>query len=213
MPNAVESVRQRIAAACECAGRDPQSVRLIAISKGHTIDEIKSVANLGVADFGENRLQEAIPKLEAVENVTWHFVGHVQSNKAARIAELFEYVHSVDSDKAAQRMSGTNVLIEVDFTDIEGRAGVKPPEVARLVEVLQEAGAPPLGLMTVAPQDDAGARQCFASLRDLRDHVREETKLELPELSMGMSDDFEVAIEEGATMVRIGRALFGDRLQ
>jgi pyridoxal phosphate enzyme (YggS family) len=211
MPDPVEAVRQRIAAACERAGRQEGSVRLIAICKGHTVDEIKRVADAGVKDFGENRLQEAIPKLEATENLTWHFVGHVQSNKATRIAELFDYVHSVDSEKAAQRMGATKVLIEVDFTNIEGRAGVKPHDVVHLVDVLKRDVAPPIGLMTVAPQGIVEARQCFAGLRNLRDQLREETELELPELSMGMSDDFEVAIEEGATMVRIGRALFGDR--
>lgn len=211
MHNVVESVRQRIAAACERAGREEKSVRLIAICKGHTVDEIRRIAEMGVGDFGENRLQEAIPKVEAVTNVTWHFVGHVQSNKAARIAELFHYVHSVDSDKSAQRITGTKVLIEIDFTDIEGRGGVKPGDARHLVDVLKEAGNPPLGLMTVAPQDAGAARECFAGLRNLRDQLREETGLELPELSMGMSDDFEVAIEEGATMVQVGRALFGER--
>lgn len=211
MPGTVETVRQRIASACERAGRDPQSVRLVAISKGHTIAEIRSVADLGVTDFGENRLQEAMPKVEQAGDLTWHFVGHVQSNKAARIAQLFDYVHSVDSEKSAQRMLGANALIEVDFTGIEGRAGAKGQEVSNLVEILKASGSAPLGLMTVAPQDVAQARRCFAELRNLRDELRRETKLELPELSMGMTDDFELAIEEGATMVRIGRALFGER--
>jgi pyridoxal phosphate enzyme (YggS family) len=211
MPGTVEAVRQRIAGACERADRDPKSVRLIAISKGHTTAEIRRVADLGVTNFGENRLQEAIPKLEDGDDLVWHFVGHVQSNKAARIAQLFDYVHSVDSEKAAQRMLGVNTLIEVDFTGIEGRAGVKAPEVRRLIEVLAASGSAPLGLMTVAPQDVAAARQSFMELRNLRDELRVETQLELPELSMGMSDDFELAIEEGATMVRIGRALFGER--
>jgi pyridoxal phosphate enzyme (YggS family) len=212
VPNPVESVRERIRAACERVGRDPASVRLIAVSKGHTIEEIKRIAGLGVADFGENRLQEAIPKLEAVGNVTWHFVGHVQSNKAARIAQLFDYVHSVDGENAARRMREAKVLIEVDFTDIEGRAGVAPDGTQHLAEVLKDAGTESIGLMTVAPPGDAQvAARCFANLRELRDEIRVQTGLALPELSMGMSDDFEIAIEQGATMVRIGRALFVPR--
>ena len=212
MPNPVESVRERIRTACERVGRDPASVRLIAVSKGHTIEEIRHIAGLGVADFGENRLQEAMPKLEAVDSVTWHFVGHVQSNKAARIGQLFDYVHSVDGENAARRMREAKVLIEVDFTGIDGRAGVAPGEAQHLAEVLKEAGTEPIGFMTVAPPDDAqAAARCFANLRELRDEIRVQTGFALPELSMGMSDDFEIAIEQGATMVRIGRALFVPR--
>jgi PLP dependent protein len=209
MSNAVADVRRRIVAASERAGRDPGTVRLIAVSKGYSAGAIKEIAEQGVTDFGENRLQEAVPKLEEVDGVTWHFIGHVQSNKATRIAQLFDYVHSVDSENAARRMHGTKVLVEVDFTGIEGRSGVASGQARHLAEVLAQAGAEPAGLMTVAPRGDPqAARNCFAALRTLREWLREQTAMELPELSMGMSDDFEIAIQEGATMVRIGRALF-----
>ena len=212
MDDSVAVVRQRIAAACVRSDRDPSSVRIIAVSKGRTLADIEHIRQQGLTDFGENRLQDGLPKVVALPGLTWHFIGHVQSNKARQIAQNFAYVHSVDRVEIAGKLQGPQILVEVDYTGIEGRAGVSPGGAESLVAALIAAGRIPMGLMAVAPQGDpAAARRCFASLRDLRDGLSSTLGIELPHLSMGMSDDFEIAVEEGSTMVRIGRALFGAR--
>jgi hypothetical protein len=216
------SVRRRIAEAAELAGRDPASVRLIAVTKTVPPERIAEAVAAGVTEIGENRVQEARLKHAGVPpGLRWHLVGHLQTNKAALAAQLFDTVHSLDSERLALALGShrdpardpISALVEVDFTSIAARSGVPPADVAPLLRAV--AGQPGLrlaGLMTIAPfGDPAAARQCFRSLRELRDRLQSELGLELPELSMGMSDDFEAAVAEGATMVRLGRVLFGER--
>ena len=216
------SVRRRIAAAAELAGRDPASVRLIAVTKTVPPERIAEAVAAGVTEIGENRCQEARLKHASVPpGLRWHLVGHLQSNKAALAAQLFDTVHSLDSERLALALGShrdparapISALVEVDFTGIAARSGVPPADVAPLLRAV--AGQPGLrlaGLMTIAPfGDPVAARVCFRRLRELRDRLQAQLGLELPELSMGMSDDFEAAIAEGATMVRLGRVLFGAR--
>jgi PLP dependent protein len=216
-------VRERIVAAAERAQRDPRGVRLIAVSKGVDAQRIDAALAAGVTDIGENRVQEAEVKQAAVSRpATWHMLGHVQRNKASKVAALFDVVHSVDSERLltalAERRDAARApltaLIEVELTGIDTRSGVSEQEVAPLLRSAETAsGLRVVGLMTIAPPGESGeaARPFFERLRLLRDSVQAATGRPLPELSMGMSDDFEVAVEEGATMVRIGRAVFGAR--
>jgi hypothetical protein len=209
-------VRARIAAACERAGRAPEDVTLIAVSKTFGADALAAAFAAGQRDFGENRVQEALPKIEAIAarglEARWHLVGHLQSNKAKAAAGRFAVIHSVDSIRLAQELSRrahrTAVLLEVNVAQEESKFGFAPEEVAPALSSI--ANLPHLevrGLMTVAPDagDPEAVRPVFRKLRELRD------ALGLHELSMGMSNDYEVAIEEGATMVRVGRAVFGER--
>ena len=218
----LEAVRRRIARAAEGAGRDPAAVRLIAVTKTVAPARIAEAVAAGVTEVGENRVQEARLKHAGVPpRVSWHLIGHLQSNKAALAAQLFDTVQSLDSPRvgvalARHRDPGRGPiqgLVEVDFTGIPGRTGVPPDGAAELLRGL--AGQPGLslaGLMTIAPLgDSATARDCFRRLRELRDRLQVELGVELPELSMGMSDDFEIAVAEGATMVRLGRVIFGER--
>jgi pyridoxal phosphate enzyme (YggS family) len=215
-------VRRRIDGAAARAGRDPAAVRLVAVTKTVAPERIAEAATAGITDIGENRVQEALAKQGRVpDTLVWHLIGHLQSNKAPAAARLFDAVHSIDSGRIAIALAGHRDpdrgpllgLVEVDFTGVAGRTGVAPD---RAEAVLGEAtGTPGLeirGLMTIAPfGDPAAARDCFRRLRDLRDRLREGLGLSLPELSMGMSDDFEIAVEEGATLVRLGRVIFGER--
>jgi hypothetical protein len=216
------SVRRRITAAAEGAGRDPASVRLIAVTKTVPPERIAEAVAAGVTEIGENRVQEARLKHAAVPSgLRWHLLGHLQSNKAALAAQLFDTVHSLDSERLALALGShrdpardpISALVEVDFTGIAARSGIPAEAAVPLLRAV--AGQPGLrlaGLMTIAPfGEPAAARQCFRSLRELRDRLQSELGLELAELSMGMSDDFEAAIAEGATMVRLGRVLFGER--
>ena len=211
-----------MAAAAERSGREPDSVRLVAVTKGTPADRIDEAIAAGATDIGENRVQEAEEKQHAVTGAArWHLIGHLQTNKAGRAAHLFDVVHSVDSKRVAEalathRAAGRDpliVLVEVDLTGLPTRHGVAEADVEGLVhELVNVPSMHLLGLMTIAPQveDPEGARPYFARLRHLRDHMQHVSGWALPELSMGMSDDFEVAIEEGATMVRVGRAIFAD---
>ena len=213
----VALVRQRIAGACERAGREPDSVTLIAVSKGQPAEAVQAAAKAGVRHFGESRIQEALPKIEqaaeAGVEATWHLVGHLQSNKAKAAASAFDVIHSVDSARLLTRLDAAapasrDVLLQVNVAAEPQKQGVAPDEVGALVEAARAAGNLRLrGLMTIAPmaQNAEEARPVFRALRLLAE------RFELPELSMGMTDDFEVAIEEGATLVRVGRAIFGER--
>jgi PLP dependent protein len=217
----ISRVRARIEAAAQRAGRDPSEVTLVAISKGTAAANVDAAIAAGVEDVGENRVQEAVEKHREVTNAArWHLVGHLQTNKAARAAKLFDVVHSVDSRRvadvlSANRPSGRDplvVLLEVELTGLPTRYGVSEVDVEGVIGQLVNVPAIHLlGLMTIAPhaEDPEAARPFFARLRHLRDHMQHVTGWALPELSMGMTDDFEVAVEEGATMVRIGRAIFG----
>jgi pyridoxal phosphate enzyme (YggS family) len=217
------AARSRISAAATRAGRDPAAVRLIAVTKTFAAQRAAEVVRLGVGDLGENRVQEAAAKAaELPPEVRWHLIGHLQTNKASRAAGLFHTVHSVDSERVAAALSDRrpldmaplDVLVEVELTGLAGHTGVPPERLAGVAAAA--AGMPRLrlrGLMTMAPLVAApeAARPTFVRLRGLRDELEQRLGRQLPELSMGMSDDFEVAVEEGATMVRLGRALFGER--
>ena len=210
-------VRERIERACERAGRDPASVTLVAVSKGHPAEAIRAGYEAGLRHFGENRIQEAVPRIEqavaAGVEATWHLVGHLQSNKAKAAAGAFDVIHSVDSARLLTRLDAAapaprDVLLQVNVAAEPQKQGVAPDHLGEMVEAAREARNLRLrGLMTIAPiaGDAEDVRPVFRALRELAE------RHELPELSMGMTDDFEVAIEEGATLVRVGRAIFGER--
>ncbi len=204
-------------------GRNAATVRLVAVGKGFPPADLAWAAAAGAADFGENRVQEALPKMAALPGVHWHLIGQLQRNKARAAAGRFRLIHSMDRleladslQRAAEAAGAVQaVLLQVSLTGRPGQGGVSPPLVADLLRrVLRHDLLRPVGLMTIAPAvaDPEEARPAFATLRALRDRLQAETGVALPELSMGMSHDFEVAVEEGATLVRVGRAIFGDRL-
>ena len=217
----IERVRARVVAAAERADRDPEDVLLVAVTKGTAAANVNAAIAAGITDIGENRVQEASDKQQLVTgNVRWHLIGHLQTNKAARAARLFDVVHSVDSRRVAEALSTNRprdrdpliVMVEVELTGIPTRFGVAEADVEGVIqELVNVPSIHVMGLMTIAPhlEDAEGARPYFVRLRHLRDHVEHVTGWALPELSMGMSDDFDVAVEEGATMVRVGRAIFG----
>jgi len=219
-------IRGRIAAAASSAGRDPASVRLVAVSKTFPIEAVREAFDAGQRDFGENRVQEALQKLErsADLSIRWHLLGHLQTNKARKAAPAFAVIQSVDSveliqklDLAAEDTGHTpELLIQVDLAGEATKFGAPPAEVPRLFEAAAACRAARIvGLMTLPPVPDTpdDARPWFRKLRDLRDEWQASgvPATMLRELSMGMSADFEVAIHEGATMVRVGTAIFGSR--
>lgn len=211
----VAAVRNRIALAADRAGRAPEAVMLIAVSKTWPAAAVRDVLATGVADFGENRVQEGVAKAEELdgEAIRWHLIGHLQTNKARAALGTFAILHAVDSERllraiAAAASAPARIMIEVNVAEEPSKFGVTPPEVASLLKVA--AALPQIdvrGLMTVAPHvDDAElVRPVFRGLRELAEANG------LRELSMGMTNDYEVAIEEGATFVRVGRAIFGER--
>jgi PLP dependent protein len=216
-------IRQRIAAACNRAGRRASDVTLVAVSKGQPPEAIRALGEAGHAIFGENRVHEAKAKIPlCTGSFRWHMIGHLQSNKARDAVQLFEMIESVDSlslateinkwaDKAAKTMQ---VLLEVNIAGESSKFGYDP--AALLEELLRINALPKVevhGLMTMAPwtQDSEKARPVFRRLRELKEQCEQKLGASLPHLSMGMSGDFEVALEEGATIVRIGTALFGPR--
>jgi len=215
----IREVRRRIARACERSRRSPDEITLVAVTKGFEVPAIRTAFNSGIRDFGENRVQEAEGKIAQLTDlkpdVTWHMVGHLQSNKAMSAVELFDIIHSVDSLKLAEILNRRvekplPVLLEVNVSGEATKGGFSLGEIAAAVEEIRKLSNLKLrGLMTVAPFviDPEAVRPVFRKLRELRD------SLGLEHLSMGMTDDFEVAVEEGATMLRIGRAIFGDRRQ
>ncbi len=219
----LDRVRARMAAACARAGRAPESVRLLAISKTHPPEAVAEAARCGLTVFGENKVQEAAAKIPLCPGrLSWHLVGHLQSNKARQAALLFDWIHAVDSAELLERLDRIageegrrpTVLLEVNVSGEASKFGMPPAAVAPLLERARACRcATVAGLMTIPPvcEDPERARGYFRALRDLRDRCRAETGWELPELSMGMSHDFEVAIEEGATWIRIGTDLFGPR--
>ena len=203
--------------ACERAGRSPDEVTLVAITKTHDATTVRAAFEAGLRHFGENRIQEAGPKLAELEDMrsqsTWHMVGHLQTNKVKTAVELFDIIQSVDSVKLAGFLSRNvqkplPIFLEVNIAEEASKTGVSVAEISGAVS---EIGRMPnlqiSGLMTIAPwvDDPEEVRPVFRQLRGLRD------ALGLDQLSMGMTDDFEVAIEEGATAVRVGRAIFGQR--
>ncbi len=218
------SLNERIARACERAGRQPSSVRLLPVTKGFAAGTVLEAMALGLSDFGENRVQEAEAKIAAVTpRPRWHLIGHLQRNKAKRAVDLFDVIHSLDSAEIAEEVSkraaraGRSVpcLVEVNTSGDRTKFGVAPegaPALLRSVRALP--GIALQGLMTIGPLGGGpeGARKAFRDLAAIRLRaVGEGLLAEDAELSMGMSEDFEIAIEEGATIVRVGTALFGPR--
>jgi pyridoxal phosphate enzyme (YggS family) len=218
-------LRDRIASAAERAGREPDSVQLVAVSKTFSVDHIRAAADAGQLAFGENKVQEALPKMDQTRDLplTWHFLGHLQSNKVRRAAERFHVIHSVDGrslvkklDQAAYGAGRTvEMLIQVDLAGEPTKHGVSPADLMVLIDEARACRAATMkGLMLLPPAGPPEAvRPFFAKLRRVRDDLagRGVPMSFLSELSMGMSGDFEVAIEEGATIVRVGTALFGER--
>ena len=219
-------VRGRIAAAALSAGRDPSSVRLIAVSKTFPIEAVREAFAAGQRDFGENKVQEALQKIDgsADLSIRWHLLGHLQTNKARKAAPAFAMIQSVDSlellnklDRAAEESGHSpELLVQVDLAGEATKYGASPAEVPRLFEAAAACRAARIvGLMTLPPPPDTPeeARPWFRRMRDLRQEWLASGVPDsmLRELSMGMSGDFEVAIQEGATMVRVGTAIFGSR--
>lgn len=212
------SVRSRIADACQRAGRDPSSVTLVAVTKTVS-SEVAAIAAEFVSDLAESRPQELWKKAAAVPAARWHLIGHLQRNKIERTAPLATLIHSVDSERLLDALAAfgeklgrlLSVLLEVNCSREAAKGGFSVDSLPALGDKLASlTGVSVRGLMTMAAYSDnpEGARPVFAELRQLRDKLRSGTGLELPQLSMGMSGDFEVAIEEGATIVRIGTTLF-----
>jgi len=219
-------IRERIAAAARSAGRDPSSVRLVAVSKTFPIDSIREAFAAGQRDFGENRVQEALQKIASATDleIRWHLLGHLQTNKARKAGPAFAAIHSVDSIELLHKIDAAAVdagrtpelLIQVDLAGEATKFGAAPGEVPRLFDAAASCRAARLtGLMTLppVPESPEDARPWFRRLRGLRDEwlASGVPAPMLGELSMGMSADFEVAIQEGSTMVRVGTAIFGSR--
>lgn len=216
----LEDVRQRIEAAAKRAGRNARDVRLVAVTKTHAPETIKQAYQAGHRVFGENYAQELESKAAALpDDIEWHFVGALQRNKVKKVLPLCRLIHSVDRKSLLNELnkraeSPAEILIEVNLAGEESKSGTPADEVKRLVEAANSMEKIKLeGLMTMPPffDDPERARPFFAKLRELRDEVSRSTGVGLPELSMGMTGDFEVAIEEGATLVRVGTAIFGAR--
>lgn len=227
MPDAAEiaeraaALRERLDAAARRAGRDPDRVRIVAVTKSWPVQVCRAAHEAGLHLLGENRVQEALPKIEALPEAEWHLVGHLQSNKARPAVAEFAWIHSVDSVALLRRIEGIAhdedrrpvVLLQINVTGEPQKAGFAPPaldeeELAGTIAGLRYAR--PMGLMTMA-REGSDPHPAFARLRELRDVLERRSGMPLPELSMGMSGDAEAAVEEGATLVRIGTALFGHR--
>lgn len=220
-------VRETIDAAAAKAGRAPHEVRLVAVSKNHPVEAIALAVAAGQCVFGENSTQEALPKIAALANpeLEWHFIGHLQSNKAKLVPGHFGWLHSLDSLKLAQRLARfaaeqqatLDALIEVNVTRDPAKHGVAPEAIAPLLESILKESLPALrlrGLMAIGPHpaDELTLRGAFAAVRRLRDDCAARMGLQnFTELSMGMSGDYTEAIAEGSTLVRIGTAIFGER--
>lgn len=222
----IAKVRSHIAAAAERVGRSPADITLVAVSKTVSVESVKIAYNLGITDFGENRVQDALPKIAEFHppGMRWHMIGHLQSNKASKVVGTFDSVQSVDSLHLAQALQRhaeelgkrLPILLQVNVSgeaSKEGMTLLEAPEVARQISRLSALDIQ--GLMTIAPlvEHAEEVRTVFRDLRDLRERLRAElTHCSWQHLSMGMTDDYSVAIEEGATIVRIGRAIFGERV-
>lgn len=225
----LEQVRGRVARAAERAGRPVSDVALVAVSKTVAPEVVLEAYRLGQREFGENRVQEfrekraALASIDPMAGARWHLVGHLQSNKAKSAADLFDIIQSVDNRRLGHLLNvqaeamgwRLPVLLQVDFTEEPQRAGISPGDLDKIAdELVYLPGLEVQGLMTIAPLglNDRDLRTVFARLRKLRDGLRSRyPEASWQHLSMGMTDDFEVAIEEGATIVRVGRAIFGER--
>jgi pyridoxal phosphate enzyme (YggS family) len=224
----ISKVKQRIVLACSKINQDPGRITLIAVTKGRSVGKIEESINSGITDIGENKVQEAIAKYDKLSAmgyrlsaIKWHMVGHLQTNKVKESVRIFDLIQSVDSLRLAQEINKQaakinkiqDILIEVKTSSEESKFGLKPDEAFRVAgDIATFSNINIKGLMTIAPLlgDPGETRQYFKILRELRDKINKSAILnhELQILSMGMTDDFEVAVEEGANMVRIGRAIF-----
>jgi pyridoxal phosphate enzyme (YggS family) len=223
LPENLNSIQQRIRAACERSDREPDSVTLLAVSKTHPPETIQAAANCGLIFFGENKIQEAKAKIPLCPGkLRWHFIGHLQSNKVRDAVELFEMIESVDSLNLAREISKRceqaaktmPILLEVNLAGEASKFGYRPEQLlAELKEINSLPRIEIHGLMTVPPwsSEPEKSRVHFQRLHDLKKQAEQMLGVPLPHLSMGMSGDFEIAIEEGATIIRVGTALFGPR--
>ena len=219
----LERVRSQIAGAAAKSGRSPDAVELVAITKTHPAEKVREAIEAGQSLFGESRVQEARSKIpELPSNVRWHFVGHLQKNKVRQALPLFEMVHSVDSLALAQDMNRIaeeeglhpRALLEVNVAGEGSKFGFSPEKLRdQMEELLALSRLSILGLMTVPPltRESEVSRKHFAELRELRDRLQTEFRVDFAQLSMGMTQDFSIAVEEGATLVRVGTAIFGER--
>ncbi|HVS07717.1 MAG TPA: YggS family pyridoxal phosphate-dependent enzyme [Candidatus Dormibacteraeota bacterium] len=217
----LEAVRETIARSAERAGRDPTEVVLVAVTKTFPVERIREALAHGLRILGENRVQEALPKIEEIgpANVDWHLIGHLQTNKVKFIDGRFRMVQSLDAVGLVEALdrriqSPLDVLVEVNVAEEPQKTGVLPADLGAVVHAVSGAQHLRLrGLMTVAPMvpDPEAIRPVFRQLRSLRDTMSQQLGVVLPVLSMGMTDDYAIAVEEGATMLRLGRALFGPR--
>ena len=222
------AVLQQIELCAVKAGREKDEIRLIVVSKTRTLDEVKTVAALGQNSFGENTIQDAMTKIPYLGSNTaeWHFIGHLQSKKAGKLPGYFQWIHSVDSLKLARKLSSAmvnksrnsqlNCLIQVNVSGEESKSGLMPSEVEAFLHEVLEQPLPCLrwrGLMTIGVQgDEQQTRNAFAQLRELQKSCKQAFGLDdFDQLSMGMSADYCLAIEEGATMIRVGTSIFGPR--
>ena len=222
----LESVKERIKKAADECNRPLESIRLVAVSKTMPLEVVREAIDAGVTDLGENYIQEAREKINALVAypVNWHFIGHLQSNKAKYAVRMFDLIHSVDSLKLARELDNyakkndkvQPILIQVNVAREDSKSGVYVENTIQLIEDISKfENIAVKGLMTMPPFFNAPekVRPIFSALRELRDHIREREipGITMDELSMGMTGDFEAAIQEGATIVRIGTAIFGDR--
>jgi len=221
----LERVREQMAQAAAKAGRAVEAIELVAITKTHPADKVREAIEAAQSLFGESRVQEARSKIpELPSNTRWHFVGHLQKNKIRHALPLFELIHSVDSlalaqdvDRIAQEEGlHPRVLLEVNMAGEGSKFGFAPDNLRVQMEALLALPRLSiLGLMTIPPlaQEPEASRKYFVQLRELRDHLQTECRVDLAQLSMGMTQDFPIAVEEGATLVRVGTAIFGERLR
>jgi pyridoxal phosphate enzyme (YggS family) len=215
-------IQKLIASSAEQAGRNPAEIELVAVSKTQPADAVREALHAGITHLGENKVQEARAKIEEVGRGLWHLIGHLQTNKAKEAVRLFDFIDSVDRLELAQELNQRaevvgkmqNILLQVNIAGESTKFGCPPESARSLAEALNALPRLALhGLMAIAPYspEPEKSRPHFAALRELRDKIQTDTGLRLPVLSMGMSGDFQVAIEEGSTAVRIGTALFGER--
>lgn len=223
----LEKVKDRIKRAAEGCHRDPQTVRLVAVSKTVPVSRVQEAIQAGVTILGENYIQEARDKINSLMAfpVSWHFIGHLQSNKAKYAVRLFDLIHSVDSLKLARELNKQaqknakiqQILIQINISQEETKSGISAEDAVNLIsEISQLENLSIKGLMTMPPyfNQPEKVQPFFAALRELRDQIESKAipNVSMDQLSMGMTGDFEVAIEEGATMVRVGTAIFGERI-
>lgn len=217
-----QEIRLRVSDALRRSGREGESVTIVGVTKTFGPEMVAAVLAAGIADIGENRVQEALEKKPRVGDAArWHLIGHLQRNKAGKAVGEFELIHSIDSLRLAEALSRiggergltTNGLVQINTTEESAKSGISLTDAAEVIpQIVALPNLKIIGLMTMGPvtQDPEDTRRCFRALRELRDRLVD-VGLSLPELSMGMSGDFEIAVEEGATIIRVGRTLTGER--